>query len=156
VTESGVEQLTSAGCVMLLFVIWAQRRGHDGVEMYRRCSPDAPRLRPDLLLFYRQWTVVPPSIDPCLLAGDLEAIGEAGLAGLVADVQAGTWRPPPAFTHWVVSHHGRIVGEARDLDPGDRPDAQGQHFCFIRLFDMPEMAEWGYANAANLLPKAMR
>jgi predicted nuclease with RNAse H fold len=46
-----------------------------------------------------------------------------------------------------------IAGEARALDPPDQPDHQGQHFCYVRLFAMPDMAEWGYTNASNLKAK---
>ncbi len=61
-------------------------------------------------------------------------------------VQTGT-KPisDPAFSHWVIVH-GQIVGEARSVkDAGN-----GQSFAYVRLFNMPEMAEYGYMDSVRL------
>lgn len=59
--------------------------------------------------------------------------------------------PPsdPAFTHWVVQG-ARIVGEARDVEP------QGAELChaFVRLFEIPDLAEFGLVPAEKLRPKS--
>jgi hypothetical protein len=55
----------------------------------------------------------------------------------------------PAFTHWVVEG-SEIVGEARDVEKvGD-----GLAFAFVRLFAMPEMAEYGSIESSRLRPKS--
>ena len=54
----------------------------------------------------------------------------------------------PAFSHWVVEQ-GQIIGEARSVEKG----TNGTRFAFVRLFSMPEMAEYGAMPAANLLEK---
>jgi len=55
----------------------------------------------------------------------------------------------PAFTHWVVEGN-EIVGEARDVEAADDSLA----FAFVRLFAMPEMAEYGSIESSRLQPKA--
>ena len=55
----------------------------------------------------------------------------------------------PAFTHWVVEGN-EIVGEARDVEAAD----DGLAFAFVRLFAMPEMAEYGSIESSRLQPKA--
>ncbi|MHC4947332.1 MAG: hypothetical protein ACYTG1_03605 [Planctomycetota bacterium] len=150
----GLRRLESDGCIRLLLVVWAHRAGHDAVAIDARANPDHPRLRPDLLLLYRPWVHVPDPIDPRLLRRDLLAIGERSIVAVLDEIDAGRWRPPARYTHWLVTDDGRLAGEARDLDPPDAPDRHGQHFCHVRLFAMPEMAEWGYADAMNLRPKA--
>jgi len=55
----------------------------------------------------------------------------------------------PEFTHWVVEG-GTIVGEARDVEP----DASGVSMAFVRLFNMPEMAEYGSIESSKLSPKS--
>ena len=61
-------------------------------------------------------------------------------------VQAGT-KPvsDPAFSHWVVVD-GQIVGEAHSV----KNSGNGQSFAIVRLFNMPEMAEYGYIDSARL------
>jgi len=55
----------------------------------------------------------------------------------------------PAFTHWVVEGN-EIVGEARDVEAAD----DGLAFAFVRLFAMPEMAEYGSIESSRLRPKS--
>ena len=54
----------------------------------------------------------------------------------------------PAFSHWVIVD-GQIAGEARDV----KPVGDGMCFAFVRLFNMLEMAESGYIEAARLRRK---
>lgn len=54
----------------------------------------------------------------------------------------------PGFTHWVVAQ-GRIIGEAREVEP----ESNGTCFAFVRLFAMPECAEYGSIPARNLKKK---
>ena len=54
----------------------------------------------------------------------------------------------PTFSHWVIEQ-GQIIGEARSVEKG----TNGTSFAFVRLFSMPEMAEYGSIPAANLLHK---
>jgi hypothetical protein len=54
----------------------------------------------------------------------------------------------PAFSHWVVVEN-EIVGEAHSVEPGEN----GVSFAFVRLFAMPEMAEYGSIEAERLLVK---
>jgi hypothetical protein len=153
-TGSGIERLSSRDCILLLFVYWAQRRGWDAVAIHRRACPGVRPLRPDQLLFCRPWVEIPEDIDTAALASDLEEIGLGAVVETIREIEAGRWAPPEAFSHWVVTDDGRVAGEARGLDPPDRPDAHGQHFCHVRLFAMPEMAEWGYMSAAQLRAKS--
>jgi len=44
----------------------------------------------------------------------------------------------PAFSHWVVAE-GHVIGEAREV----QPDQNGTCFAYVRLFHMPEGAEYG-------------
>ena len=55
----------------------------------------------------------------------------------------------PNFTHWVVVE-GQVIGEARDVEP----DRNGTSFAYVRLFNMPEMAEYGTIERKHLLDKA--
>ena len=52
------------------------------------------------------------------------------------------------FTHWVVEQ-GSIVGEAHSVEP----DGNGTSFAFVRLFNMPEAAEYGHIETARLQTK---
>jgi len=54
----------------------------------------------------------------------------------------------PAFTHWVVEQ-GYMIGEAHSVEP----QGNGQSFAYVRLFNMPEEAEFGYIHSRNLRPK---
>ena len=75
------------------------------------------------------------------------------LAGLsqtmqVPVVEAGPEQPvipDPKFTHWVVESN-QIMGEAHSVDPGQN----GVSFAFVRLFAMPEMAEYGSIESEKL------
>lgn len=54
----------------------------------------------------------------------------------------------PKFTHWVVEQ-GQIVGEAHSVEPA----SNGLSFSYVRLFNMPENAEFGYTETEKLRPK---
>ncbi len=79
------------------------------------------------------------------------------LAGMSAElgvpaVAVGAGAPlvsDPAFTHWVVLDT-QIIGEAHSVEP----DEAGQSFAFVRLFAMPEMAEFGNIESDRLRAKA--
>ena len=51
----------------------------------------------------------------------------------------------PAFSHWVVVD-SQIVGEAHSVEDA----GNGQSFAYVRLLNMPEMAEYGYMDSAAL------
>ena len=55
----------------------------------------------------------------------------------------------PAFTHWVVVN-GKTVGEAHSVES----DGHGHSFGFVRLFNMPEGAEYGYIDSRYLQAKS--
>ena len=54
----------------------------------------------------------------------------------------------PEYTHWVVVD-GQIAGEAHSVEPA----SNGQSFAYIRLFNIPEMSEYGYIETARLRSK---
>mgnify|MGYP001235002774 CR=1 FL=1 len=54
----------------------------------------------------------------------------------------------PQFTHWVVVDD-KIAGEAHSVKPADN----GQSFAYVRLFNMPECAEFDYIETAHLRSK---
>jgi hypothetical protein len=54
----------------------------------------------------------------------------------------------PAYSHWVVEQ-SRIIGEAHSVKPAD----DGMSFAFVRLFRLPECAEYGYIASAQLRSK---
>lgn len=153
ITSRGLEPETSEPCVLLLFAVWAHRRGFDPESIYASAYPGEGMLRADALQAYRPWTRIPETIETDRLLADLEDINQHRLAKVIQEIEAGQWPPEEAYTHWVVTEDGRIAGEARSLDPPKEPDEQGQHFCYVRLFAMPEMAEWGYSNAESLREK---
>lgn len=80
------------------------------------------------------------------MAGFLAGMSRA--AGVRAIVSAQRLVSEPAFTHWVVVQ-GKIAGEAHSVEPSNN----GQCFAFIRLFNMPEGAEYGYIETAYLRKK---
>ena len=51
----------------------------------------------------------------------------------------------PEFTHWVVQD-GQVIGEAHSVES----ESDGICFAFVRLFVMPEMAEFGSIEAEKL------
>lgn len=57
----------------------------------------------------------------------------------------------PEYSHWVIEQ-GCLLGEAREV----QVQSNGMCFAYVRLFDMPEMAEYGNIPARNLRPKASR
>jgi hypothetical protein len=80
------------------------------------------------------------------MAGFLAGISQA--TGVLAIAPAQQLVSDPAFTHWVVVE-GHMVGEAHSVEPG----ANGQSFAFVRLFNLPENAEYGYIETAYLRRK---
>lgn len=55
---------------------------------------------------------------------------------------------PERFSHWVIVQ-GYIVGEARDI----RDAGNGMCFAYVRLFGMPELAEYGSIPKSCLVTK---
>jgi hypothetical protein len=55
----------------------------------------------------------------------------------------------PTFTHWIVAEE-QVIGEARDV----KPEQNGTSFAYVRLFNMPEMAEYGWTENKHLRNKA--
>jgi len=55
----------------------------------------------------------------------------------------------PTFTHWVVAED-QIIGEARAVEPGQN----GTCFAYVRLFQMPEGAEYGTIEQKYLRQKS--
>ena len=80
------------------------------------------------------------------MAGFLVGLSQA--AGVLAIAPAQRLVSDPAFTHWVVVD-AKIAGEAHSVESGDN----GQSFAFVRLFNMPENAEYGYVETASLRRK---
>jgi hypothetical protein len=74
--------------------------------------------------------------------------GLSQAAGVVAIAPAQRLVSDPQFTHWVVLSN-RIVGEAHSVKPG----RNGGSFAYVRLFNMPECAEYGYIETAYLRSK---
>ena len=52
------------------------------------------------------------------------------------------------FTHWVVEQ-GSILGEAHSIET----NGNGMSFAFVRLFNMPEAAEYGHIETTKLQAK---
>lgn len=78
-------------------------------------------------------------------------LGEISQASGVTAIQIGGHGPiasDPRFSHWVVEQ-GQIVGEAHSVEP----DGRGMSFAFVRLFGMPDAAEYGYIETAKLQAK---
>ena len=76
------------------------------------------------------------------IAGLSEAAGAIAIVpgtGVVAD---------PRFSHWVMEE-ARIVGEAHSVELGDN----GMSFAFVKLFNMPDCAEYGYIETCRLHAK---
>jgi hypothetical protein len=73
------------------------------------------------------------------LSDELNVPAVAPQQGLVSD---------PRFSHWVVEQ-GRIMGEARNVKPGQN----GTCFAYVRLFATPDMAEHGSIDPIHLRPK---
>jgi hypothetical protein len=80
------------------------------------------------------------------MAGFLAGLSQA--AGVVAIAPAQRLVSDPTFTHWVVVD-GKIAGEAHSVEAPDN----GRSFAFVRLFNMPENAEYGYVETAYLRRK---
>jgi hypothetical protein len=55
----------------------------------------------------------------------------------------------PTFTHWVIAE-GQVIGEAREV----QPDQNGSCFAYVRLFQMPEGAEYGTIERKHLREKS--
>ncbi len=73
-------------------------------------------------------------------AANAQAIAVGGEQPLASD---------PQFSHWVVEQ-GQIIGEAHSI----KPAARGMRFAFVRLFNTPEMAAFGYIEASKLRGKS--
>ena len=80
------------------------------------------------------------------MAGFLAGLSQA--AGVLAIAPTQRLVSDPAFSHWVIVD-GKIAGEAHSVEPGHN----GQSFAFVRLFNMPEGAEYGYIETAYLRSK---
>jgi hypothetical protein len=78
-------------------------------------------------------------------------LGEISQESGVPVIQVGGHGPivsDPQFSHWVVESGG-IVGEAHSVEP----DGNSMSFAFVRLFGMPDSAEYGYIETAKLQAK---
>lgn len=82
----------------------------------------------------------------CKMAGFLAGLSRA--AGVMAIAPVQRLASDPMFTHWVVVE-GKIAGEAHSVESGDN----GQSFAFVRLFNLPQCAEYGYIETAYLRSK---
>ena len=80
------------------------------------------------------------------MARFLGELSQAAAAPAIAPVQGIV--SDPAFTHWVVVD-GQIGGEAHSVEPGEN----GISFAYVRLFNMPECAEYGSIESAHLRSK---
>ena len=80
---------------------------------------------------------------------------DRNMANFLADVGQNTGIPAiapeqrlvsdPQFTHWIVVE-GHVIGEARDV----KPEQDGTSFAYVRLFNMPECAEYGWTEDKHL------
>jgi hypothetical protein len=70
-------------------------------------------------------------------------------AGVPAIAPAQRLVSDPDFTHWIVAE-GHVMGEARNVEPG----RSGTCFAYVRLFYMPECAEYGTVESKHLRKKA--
>lgn len=77
------------------------------------------------------------------MAGFLAGLSQA--TGVVAIAPAQRLASDPAFPHWVTVDD-QIIGEAHSVEAADN----GRSFAFVRLFNMPENAEFGYIETAHL------
>ncbi len=72
-------------------------------------------------------------------ASGVPVLQVGGRAPIVSDAR---------FTHWVVEQ-GNIVGEAHSVES----NGNSMSFAFVRLFNMPEVAEYGHIETARLQAK---
>ena len=82
------------------------------------------------------------------MAGFLVELSQAAGATAVAVGPGQTIVSDPKFSHWVVEQK-QIVGEAHSVEPS----TNGMSFAFVRLFNMPEMAEYGHIESRRLQAK---
>jgi len=82
------------------------------------------------------------------MAGFLVELSQAAGATAVAVGPRQTLVSDPKFSHWVVEQD-QIVGEAHSVEP----TSNGMSFAFVRLFNMPDMAECGYIETHRLQAK---
>jgi len=82
------------------------------------------------------------------MAGFLTGLASALNVPAIAVGQDEPLVSDPAFTHWV-TELDRIVGEAHSVRPVD----EGMSFAFVRLFRLPECAEFGHIASAQLRSK---
>jgi hypothetical protein len=82
------------------------------------------------------------------MAGFLGGLSSALNVPAIAVGQQEPLVSDPKFSHWVVEL-GRIVGEAHSIKPADGT----MSFAFVRLFRLPECAEYGHIATAQLRSK---
>jgi hypothetical protein len=82
------------------------------------------------------------------MAKFLSRISEAGGVSALAVGVALPIASDPSFSHWVIEQD-RVVGEAHSV----KPDSRGMSFAFVRLFSLPDGAEFGYIETARLRAK---
>ena len=82
------------------------------------------------------------------MAEFLGGISAATQATAMSIGPSGTIISDPEYSHWVVVD-GRVAGEAHSVEPAKN----GQSFAYVRLFNMPEMSEYGYIETARLRSK---
>ena len=83
-----------------------------------------------------------------IMAGFLKGLASALNVPAIAVGQSEPLVSDPAFTHWVVELN-RIVGEAHSV----KPAGESMSFAFVRLFRLPECAEFGHIATAQLRSK---
>jgi len=82
------------------------------------------------------------------MAEFLGGISAATQATAISIGLGGTIVSDPEYTHWVVVD-GQIAGEAHSVEP----DKNDMSFAYVRLFNMPEMSEYGYIETSRLRSK---
>lgn len=80
------------------------------------------------------------------MSGFLASLSQA--AGVIAIAPGQGVVSDPQFTHWVIVD-GKIAGEAHSVEAA----GNSRSFAFVRLFNMPESAEYGCIETACLRPK---
>ena len=84
------------------------------------------------------------------MAGFLSGISQAMQAPAVSVGCEPAVASDPKFSHWVIES-GQIVGEARDVEAVD----DRLSCAYVRLYNMPEMAEHGHIRNDQLLAKEL-
>jgi len=81
------------------------------------------------------------------MARHIAELSRAAKAPVVAPMQS--VGSDPSFTHWVIED-GRIIGEARSVEPGNN----GVSFAFVKLFNRPETAKYRQIETCQLQAKS--